>query len=163
MCFFEQYPDDIVAVLFDRTNAEGVFGVADDSKPVYVDRYCGIVVSFGDTWDCRILLSKDGRFYLAWPLSKHRAVVEGGSTSVQSVTALGNDTIGSSLFESDRYVAYRSLDGTRLELRPDPRGDIVCREGTIRIPGIDRFIEQATPCALRHVFAGGRLTIELSQ
>ena len=57
MCFPEEYPDVIVAVLFNRTNAEGVFGIADDLKRVYVDRYSGVAVSIGDTWDCRILMS----------------------------------------------------------------------------------------------------------
>ena len=81
---------------------------------------------------------------------------------MENVAALGDDTIGSALFESGSYVAYRSLDGTHLELRPEPCGDIVCHDGTVRIPGIDRLIGQAVPCPLRHVSVGGRLTIELS-
>ena len=57
MCYPEQYPEDIVTVLFDRTNSEGVYGLAGDRKPVYVDKYRNVAVSKGDTWDCRILPS----------------------------------------------------------------------------------------------------------
>ena len=43
---------------------------------------------------------------------------------MKEASAIGNDMLRCAKLDADRYVAYCSLDGTRLELIPDERGDI---------------------------------------
>lgn len=38
------------------------------------------------------------------------------------------------------YATYRSMNGSWLQLIPDDRGNLCCRDNTVAIEGLDGFI-----------------------
>ena len=82
---------------------------------------------------------------------------------MEEASAIGNDTLRCAKLDADRYVAYRSLDGTRLELIPDERGDIERSGDSVTIPGIDRFMTHCLPCNLRTAQSRNGLIVEIGQ
>ncbi len=163
MCKECRYPEETMTITFDMAGKEGPAGRADDGRIVLVDRYSHADVRIREAWDCRLLLSLDGRYYLAWPVSRSegRPAVPADDSGVAS--AVGGDTLRCKRFDSDRYAAYRSLDGTRLELVPDDRGDIIRQGDSVRIPGMDRLLPRVLPCMLRTSQRGRGLVVMLGR
>ncbi len=145
MCFDWEYEGDTVRIRFDKSSERGFYGQADDGIIVFVDRFMDPGVSLGETWNCRLVYKGTdlSRYYFAWPLSKVEvcggSIVEEPSTE-ETIVAVGSDVLFSNAFLPGRYEAYRSFDGSCLQLVSSRSGDIECRENTMRIDGLDRFV-----------------------
>ena len=171
MCYCWDYPEATEIVKFDRQGEKGPWGAADDGIIVFVDRNMGIEVSQGETWVCRLCRNPnpESKNYWAWPIDRiekkeetsadleKNMPVQGDDT----ITVIGTDAISSRMFEG-RYIAYRSLDGAYLELIKDPKGDIIARNGELRIKGLGEFIDpKSTSLGYKH--GDGIFLIRLDQ
>ncbi len=178
MCNFWNYSEATEIVHFCGKRKEGIFGQAEDGIIVFVDRDMGVQVGEGETWICRLSKNRnpDKKIYWAWPIEKlekreEKAGVEaaketgttGTMTAEEGITAEGQDRISSEMFTGGRYMAYRSLNGAFMELIEDPAGDIVCKDGSMAIEGLDVFIGTQFPVALVFTRREDRFLIKLEQ
>ncbi len=150
MCYASEYSEDTVPIRFDRINEHGVFGQnPEDGIIVFIDRDVYSEVKQGDVWYCRLVYKGDSfrKFYFAWPMEKARQneIKETVTTTTEkeiAFVAVGHNALYSEALRPGRYEAYRSPDGSRLQLIPSENGDIECRDSSVRIEGLDRFVGQ---------------------
>lgn len=57
-----------------------------------------------------------------------------------SIRRRGGDVIESDWFTARRYTVRMTPDRGSLEIRPDPKGSAVCRNRSIRLPGLDSLV-----------------------
>lgn len=180
MCNFWNYSEATEIICFDGKGREGIFGQAEDGIIVFVDRDMGVQVQEGETWICRLSRSRnpDKKIYWAWPIQRIEmkeetaadgAAEETGTEAIEAmaaedgITAEGQDRISSGMFTGNRYMAYRSLNGAFMELIEDPAGDIVCKDGSMAIEGLDVFIGTQFPVALVFTRRENGFLIKLEQ
>ena len=150
MCNEWDFTSGSEKVRFDRYAEKGLFGRLANGMIVFIDgdRNPGVVL--GETWECRLAYKNNGdrAYCFAWPVGKvegpERDATEASSIeSVKdAVVAVGGDVLFSNALRPGRYEAYRSPDGSHLQLVPSESGDIECRDKSVRIDGLDRFVGQ---------------------
>lgn len=175
----DDYPEETEIIDFFGNGKKGAFSKTNDGVIIFPDKNSGIQIDVGDTWICRLRKHQnlEKRIYWAWPIEKindQTKTLTWNSTVIQycsetltyadgfEITALGNDTISSSEFVNDRYLAYRSLDGTYMELIIDPQGDIICKDNTMSIEDVDMFISNEFPVNLDYIKRDGSFLIKLN-
>ncbi|WP_400210223.1 hypothetical protein [Methanomethylophilus alvi] len=157
MCYFDEYPEETELITFGKMESRGITGRADDGIIVFVDSYSKVEVKLGETWICRLLRGRGlSQYYLAWPIEKieRKQPVEEVSEEISiedgSFVALGNDRIFSKKLREGHYTAYRSLNGSWLQLIPSENGNIGCRDNSIAIEGLDGFMSGLFPRTLEY-------------
>ncbi len=180
MCQFWNYSEATEIIHFFGKRKEGVFGQAEDGIIVFVDRDMGVEVEEDDTWICRLskYQNPDKKIYWAWPLEKvekkeesveEKNVEETRTEAIETVTtrigitAEGGDRMCSEMFTADRYMAYRSLNGVYMELIENPMGDIICKDRSVAIEGLDIFIGTEFPVTLDFTRREDGFLIKLEQ
>lgn len=157
MCYFDEYPEETELVTFGKMESRGITGRADDGIVVFVDSYSKVEVGLGETWICRLLRGRGlSQYYLAWPIEKVEKEQTVAGTKEEnpaddgSFVALGNDRLFSKNLREGRYTAYRSLNGSWLQLVPNENGNIGCRDNSIAIEGLDGFMSGQFPKTLEY-------------
>ena len=157
MCYFEEYPEETELITFGKMESRGVSGRADDNIIVFVDSYSNVEVRLGETWICRLLRGRGlSQYYLAWPIEKvgkeqpATKPKEEIPPTDESFVALGNDVLFSKKLREGCYIAYRSLNGSWLQLMPRRDGNIGCKDNTVAIEGLDGFIPGEFPKVLEY-------------
>ena len=148
MCYDWDYTEEVVTICFNECGERGIYGQAEDGIIVFIDKFKDPGVCLGERWECRLAYKGTGcsRYYFAWPMNKTEAcfgTTEERPTAEEredTIVAVGNDALFSDAFLPGRYEAYRSPDGSRLQLVFRGDGDIECRESTVRIDGLNRFV-----------------------
>ena len=150
MCYASEYSDETVPIRFDEVNDRGVHGRnPEDGIIVFIDRDVYSEVKQGEVWYCKLVYKGNSvrKFYFAWPMEK--AVQDDTGKTVTATTekcdtfvAVGYNALYSEALRPGRYEAYRSPDGSHLQLIPSETGDIECEGSSIKIEGLDRFVGQ---------------------
>lgn len=177
MCQYWKYPEETEIIHFCKEGREGAFGQTENGIMVFVDRDVGVHVEKGDTWICRLVrnTNPNKKIYWAWPIEKleekkEETIATGyeitdmsvdNMDTLDKVLAIGNDSISSGLLTNERYVAYRSLNGAFMELIADSKGDIVCKDNTVSVNGLDTFIGSEFPVALDFTCKENKILIKL--
>lgn len=157
MCYFDEYPKETELITFGKMESRGITGRADDGIIVFVDNYSKVEVGLGETWICRLLRGRGlSQYYLAWPIEKvvkeqpiekvKKKIPEGNDSFV----ALGDDRLFSKKLREGRYTAYRSLNGSWLQLIPNENGNIRCKDNSVAIEGLDGFMSGQFPKTLEY-------------
>jgi len=171
MCFAEEYPEETELISFNKMEERGVTGRADDGVIVFVDRFMNVDVKLGETWHCRLHRNMTGlsQYYLAWPISKVETIkpktepIPVQAKETETFTALGNDRIFSEKLREGTYIAYRSMNGAWLQLKPSEKGNIRCRDNSISIEGLDEFVCGQLPRSLDFISAEDSFLIKLEE
>lgn len=170
MCYFEEYPEETELITFGKMENRGITGRADDGIIVFVDSYSNVEVGLGETWICRLLRGRGlSQYYLAWPIEKvvkKQTAVEAkteSSAGNKSFVAQGNDKLFSNMLSDGKYTAYRSLNGSWLQLVPNENGNIGCKDNSVAIEGLDRFIAGQFPRILECVCRDDSFLIKLEE
>ena len=77
--------------------------------------------------------------------------------------AIGNDTIYSPRLTAARYTVYKSFNGERLEIIPDPNGNIPCFSNSIALESLDDILDCEFPIRLDSVMKDDRIILNLTQ
>lgn len=119
---------------------------------MFVDSYSKVEVGLEETWICRLLRGRClSQYYLAWSIEKVEKkqpgveVKEEIPVGDETLVALGNDKLFSKKLIEGRYIAYRSLNGSWLQLVPSENGNIGCKDNSIAIEGLDGFMSGQFP------------------
>ena len=146
MCRIEEFSDETYPIRFAHRSERGIYGRTDEGIVIFIDRRCESKVAFGDTWLCRLAFksTESGAYGFAIPVTRmeNTEVTVRNERRENIVVAVGNDVLFSDNLRPGRYEAYRSPDGSMLQLIPSETGDIECGGNSVRIDGIDRFVGQ---------------------
>ena len=150
MYYASEYSDETVPIRFDQVNDRGVFGQnPKDGIIVFIDRDVYSEVKQGDVWYCRLVYKGNSvsKFYFAWPIKKAEQddtekIVTTTTENSDTFVAVGHNALYSEALRPGRYEAYRSPDGSHIQLIPSETGDIECKDSSVRIEGLDRFVGQ---------------------
>lgn len=170
MCYFDEYPEETELITFGKMEERGVSGRADDGIIVFVDRFSKVDVALGETWHCKLLRAPGlSQYYFAWPIEKVEKKQPVAEKTIEikeedgSFIALGNDRLFSNKLRTGNYAAYRSLNGSWLQLIPSENGNVGCRDNSIAIEGLDGFISGQFPQTLEYTCREDCFLIKLEE
>lgn len=162
------YPEETETILFDGMAPKGPCGNASDKLIVFVDKNSGVKVKQGEKWICRLARnpSATSKNYFAWPIDKVGAVEPTEKAPIAAsngtVTITG-DTVFSDALPDGMYAVYRSLNGRCLELKKSVDGDIPCKNGSMRLEGLEAILAGGSPDISLLTMDVGHFIIKLEQ
>ncbi len=188
MCRFDDYPQETELITFNHSNEHGIAGKAHDGFIVFVDHDSLVGVKFGESWHCKLVRNNNeqSKNYFAWPIEKVETVPEtaetvegrGAEDPVETVAELPeidmsqidrdgisvmvDGSLFSERFTADRYSVYRSINGDYLEIIPDPRGNIPCKDRMLSIEGLECFLSRGEESSLNYGCRNGRFLVKLT-